>query len=154
MIEKAEFNDLEEILSLQKLAYQSEAAIYNDYSIPPLVQTLDGIREDFQKQLILKATLEGKIIGSIRAYEKDGTCYIGRVIVHPGRQNQGLGSDLMHSIEEHFNHCRRFELFTGKNSVKNNYFYQKLGYRIFKEESVNEKLTLVYLEKNNRSSPS
>jgi ribosomal protein S18 acetylase RimI-like enzyme len=147
IIEKAEFDDLAEILSLQKLAYQSEAAIYNDYTIPPLVQTLEGIREDFKKQMILKATSDGKIAGSIRAFEKDGTCYIGRVIVHPDHQNQLLGSSLMHSIEERFNHCRRFELFTGKDSVKNNYFYQKLGYRIFKEEPQNEKLTLVYLEK-------
>jgi hypothetical protein len=38
MIEKAQFEDLAEILSLQKLAYQSEAAICNDYTIPPLVQ--------------------------------------------------------------------------------------------------------------------
>ncbi|HEX3045317.1 MAG TPA: GNAT family N-acetyltransferase [Bacillota bacterium] len=151
LIEKAQFEDLAEILSLQKLAYQSEAAICNDYTIPPLVQTLEGIREDFKKQLILKATSSGKIVGSIRAFEKDGTCYIGKVIVDPDQQNLGLGSSLMHAIEEHFKHCRRFELFTGKNSVKNNYFYQKLGYRIFKEEPQHEQLTLVYLEKNNQS---
>jgi ribosomal protein S18 acetylase RimI-like enzyme len=148
MIQKAEFEDVAEILSLQKLAYQSEAAICNDDTIPPLVQTLGGIQEDFIKQVILKASSDGKIVGSIRAYEKEGTCYIGRVIVHPDHENQGLGSRLMHRIEEHFKHCHRFELFTGKNSVKNNYFYQKLGYRIFKEEVQTEKLTLVYLEKN------
>ncbi len=39
-IERAIISDAEEILSLQKLAYRSEAEIYNDFNIPPLVQTL------------------------------------------------------------------------------------------------------------------
>jgi hypothetical protein len=37
-IEKANYEDLAEILDLQKLAYQSEAQILNDYSIQPLNQ--------------------------------------------------------------------------------------------------------------------
>jgi hypothetical protein len=40
MITQAAAADAAEILALQKLAYQSEAAIYQDYSIPPLTQTL------------------------------------------------------------------------------------------------------------------
>ncbi|EGW40932.1 hypothetical protein DOT_1036 [Desulfosporosinus sp. OT] len=35
MIEKALVSDLEEILTLQKLAYISEAEICKDYCIPP-----------------------------------------------------------------------------------------------------------------------
>jgi ribosomal protein RSM22 (predicted rRNA methylase) len=36
IIERATIKDAEEILDLQKLAYKSEAEIYNDYAIPPL----------------------------------------------------------------------------------------------------------------------
>jgi hypothetical protein len=53
----------------------------------------------------------------------------------------------MNSIENCFKGCKRYELFTGKKSVKNIYLYNKLGYRIFKEEKISEKLTFVYLEK-------
>jgi len=35
--------DAEHILELQKLAYISEAEIYNDYNIPPLIQTLQAV---------------------------------------------------------------------------------------------------------------
>jgi ribosomal protein S18 acetylase RimI-like enzyme len=147
IIEKAQFKDLEKILRLQKLAYLSEAEICNDYSIPPLVQTIDGMIEDFKNQLILKAILDSEIIGSIRAFEKEGTCYIGKVIVHPEHQNKGIGTELMKCMESHFKNCQRYELFTGKNSVRNLYFYNKLGYKIFREKQVNEKLTFVYMDK-------
>lgn len=36
IIEKASINDAEEILRLQKLAYISEAEIYDDFNIQPL----------------------------------------------------------------------------------------------------------------------
>ena len=147
MIEKALFEDLEEILALQKLAYRSEALIYNDFGIPPLTQTLESIRDDFRNQVILKAVEGGRIIGSARAYEKDGTCYIGRVIVHPECQNMGIGKKLMLAVEEIFPQCHKFSLFTGKNSAKNLYFYGSLGYKQVREEHIHDSLTFVYLEK-------
>lgn len=147
VIEKAEIKDLEEILILQKFAYQSEAELCNDYSIPPLTQTLESVEEEYRRMIILKAVEEGKIIGSVRAFEENGVCYIGKLIVHPARQNRGIGKMLMQHIEDCFPACKKFSLFTGKRSLKNLSFYGKLGYRSVKEEQVNEKLTLVYLDK-------
>ena len=146
-IERAMISDAEEILILQKLAYRSEAEIYNDFNIPPLVQTLESIEKDFENQYFLKAVMDGKIIGSVRAYTKEGTCYIGRLIVHPDFQNRWIGTDLMNEIERIFNTCRRFELFTGDKSERNLYFYQKLGYKIFKKAKITDQTMVVYLEK-------
>lgn len=148
VIEKATILDGEEILSLQKLAYRSEAEIYDDFSIPPLLQTLEEVRKDFENQVFLKTVLNGKIVGSVRAFVKEGTCYIGRLIVHPDFQNQGIGTGLMRGIEETFKEARGFELFTGHKSEKNLHLYEKLGYRVFKTVKVNERLTIVFLEKN------
>lgn len=39
-ISRAEKQDLEEILKLQYLAYQSEAALFGTNDIPPLKQTI------------------------------------------------------------------------------------------------------------------
>ena len=146
-VEKATISDAEEILSLQKLAYQSEAEIYNDFSIPPLVQTSESIRKDFEDQFFLKAMMDKRMIGSVRAFIKEGTCYIGRLIVHPDFQNQGIGTKLMVEIEKIFSTCQRFELFTGARSERNLYLYQKLGYKIFKTAKVTDQTTIVYLEK-------
>jgi hypothetical protein len=81
LIQPAILSDAPAILDLQRLAYQSEAALYDDYTIQPLTQTLTELEEDFQQQFYLKATLDGTIVGAVRAYEQDGTCFIGRLIV-------------------------------------------------------------------------
>jgi hypothetical protein len=65
-IEQATEDDAGIILSLQKLAYQSEAKRYNDYTLPPLLQTFEEILADFRKQVFLKAVISGEIIGSVR----------------------------------------------------------------------------------------
>lgn len=154
IIERAKAEDMKEILQLQKIAYISEAEIYDDYSIPPLIQTKDEIKEEFKNHVFLKAVSENKIIGSVRAHMINSkTCYIGRLIVHPDFQNQGIGTQLMDEIEEIFRECERFELITGHNSKKNIYIYKKRGYKLFKTEKLTNNLNLVYLEKiNNRGS--
>ena len=147
VIARANVDDAKEILDLQKLAYHSEAAIYNDYSIPPLTQTLEEITADFGKQRFLKASVDGHIIGSVRAFESESTCFIGRLIVHPDFQNKGIGTWLMNDVEKSFDHASRYELFTGNKSERNLYLYQKLGYERFRTESVTASLALVHLEK-------
>ena len=152
IIKRAESEDMKEILSIQKKAYISEAKIYNDYTISPLVQTEDEIKEEFKNHVFLKAITQNKIVGSVRApILNSKTCYIERLIVHPDFQNKGIGTQLMNKIEEIFSDCEKFELITGHNSKKNIYIYEKRGYEIFKTEKLTDNLNLVYLEKINNS---
>lgn len=147
IIEEAGIGDAEEILVLQKAAYESEAELYNDHTLPPLIQTLGGIEADFGRQLFLKAVEEGEIIGSVRGYQEEGTCYIGRLIVRPDLQGKGIGSMLMDEIEDRFAQADRFELFTGHRSEKALHIYAKRGYEVCRTEPIHDGLTLVYLEK-------
>ena len=146
-IRKAELCDLKEILDLQYLAYQSEAALFNNKDIPPLKETLEELTEEFNNGIILKMTDGDKIIGSVRAYEKRNVAYIGKLMVHPDYRNQGNGSMLIRAIEKFFFDCR-YELFTSTKSVDNIRLYESLGYRRFKEEKINDELTFVYLAKD------
>jgi len=150
IVDHASIEDAREILDLQKLAYQSEARIYDDYSIPPLTQTLDQMRADFEKQLFLKITVDGRIVSSVRGYVERRTCYIGRLIVHPDFRNRGIGTRLMKEIEQSFPDALRYELFTGHRSEGNLRLYCRLGYTPFAERQVNDRLTLVFLEKKGR----
>ncbi len=144
----ANAEDLEEILALQRLAFQSEAERYDDYTLPPLTQTLEGIRADLEGMVILKASVDGRIVGSVRAYAEEGTCHICRLVVHPDFQRQGIGRQLMREIERRFAHVQRFELFTGHASTPALRLYEGLGYTEFKRKELDTH-TLVFLEKRN-----
>jgi ribosomal protein S18 acetylase RimI-like enzyme len=152
LIQPASLADAPVILDLQHRAYQSEALLYDDYTIAPLTQTLAELETDFQQQFYLKAVLDGTIVGAVRGYEQDGTCFIGRLIVHPDYQKRGIGTQLLRALEAHFNTAQRYELFTGDRSERNLQLYQKLGYHAFRTARLTDKVTLVYLEK--RSAPS
>ena len=89
MIEPAAIEDLQEILQLQYLAYQTEAALFGTKDIPPLKQTLDEVIAECKSGIILKLTENGRIIGSVRAREQDGTVYIGKLMVHPDYRRRG-----------------------------------------------------------------
>lgn len=143
---KAQIEDLEAILQLQYTAYQSEAAIHNDYAIQPLRQTIEELTEEYNKSVILKAVLDGEIIGSVRAYADGDTVYIGKLMVHPDHQGKGLGKCLLAAIEGKL-HRKRFELFTSCKSDRNLSLYEKSGYKRFREETDEVGIKFVYLEK-------
>jgi GNAT superfamily N-acetyltransferase len=149
IIERASIENAEEILDLQKLAYVSEAEIIDDFTIPPLHQTLEEIQSEFKHQIFLKVELDDRIIGSVRTLLEGETCHIGKLIVHPNRQNRGIGKKLLYAAEKQFPDAERYELFTGQKSKRNLYIYEKNGYRIYKNKRISGKLSLVFLEKTN-----
>lgn len=146
-IKRAGLNDLPEILELQKKCYIEVGKRYNDFNILPLTQTLKDIENEFSKSIFFKVEEEGLIVGSIRGYKENNSCFIGRLIVKPEFQNKGIGTSLLKEIEGHFEDVPRYELFTGNEDVKNLYLYKKNNYVEFKSVSVNNQLTMVFLEK-------
>lgn len=150
LISKARIEDLQEILQLQYLAYQSEAALFGGKDIPPLKQTLDEVREEYHKGVILKMVdANGLIIGSVRAWETEGTVCVGKLMVHPDFRHRGYGTKLLGAIERYYPK-RRFELFTSTRSNDNIRLYQRMGYREFDRRRVDNQLELVYMEKTGK----
>lgn len=145
-IEKAERRDLPNILALQRIAYLSEAAILGTEDIPPLTQTLEEVSDEFDNGVILKGTVDGKIVGSVRASSDGKTCYVGKLIVSPEHQGKGYGARLLTGIESFFPH-QRYELFTSDKSSGNIRLYERAGYTLFREQQIRPDLLFVYLEK-------
>lgn len=106
VITKANQCDLSLILELQYLAYQSEAKLLNNPNIPPLKQTLQDVQAEYQKGIVLKALDEDEsILGSVRAFRDNDSVYIGKLIVHPTWQRQGIGTRVFimaHHLVESF----------------------------------------------------
>jgi ribosomal protein S18 acetylase RimI-like enzyme len=146
-IERAAVDDAAAILALQKRAYESEARLYDDWNLPPLVQTLESLRAEIEASRVLKALGDGKLVGSVRARESGGTCHVGRLIVAPELQGRGLGTRLMRAVEAEFPGAARFELFTGSRSAANIRLYERLGYQRSREQVLSPAVTLVFMEK-------
>jgi chorismate mutase/GNAT superfamily N-acetyltransferase len=141
-------DDIESIYYLQKRAFVQEAEKQNvNYSIVPIIQTMEQFRNEFKKFVYLKAVKGKKVVGSARAISKDGVCHIGRVIVEPVFQGNGYGSLLMNAIEEQFPNIKTFELFTGERSVENVTFYQKNGYTIEDRNTDETGVSMVIMRK-------
>ena len=145
-IYKARLEDLQEILQLQYLSYQSEAALFGSRDIPPLKQTLDEVIAEYKNGIVLKMTDDDVIVGSIRAKERNGTVYIGKLMVHPDYRRNGYGTKLLTEIEKYFPD-KRYELFTSTRSTDNIRLYRNLGYKMFDRKAVTDELQFVYMEK-------
>lgn len=143
---KAEEKDLEEILQVQYLAFTREAETFNDFNIEPMTQTIAALKEEYEKYTFLKVVdVTGKIVGSIRGYIENDTSYIGKTLVHPEYQGQGIGTKMIRTLEE-INRALRYEINASIRCPENIRLYERLGYVKFKEIRT-ENNGFVYLEK-------
>jgi predicted N-acetyltransferase YhbS len=148
-IERAGVADAGEILTVQRAAYLTEAQLYGDPFIQPLVESLDQLRTLLKGDtIILKATRGGRLVGSVRATVQEQTCLIGRLVVVPDLQGEGIGTRLMQAVEaEVAGSVTSLVLFTGHLSAGNLKLYKRLGYAEYRRERVSDQLVLVHLRK-------
>ncbi|WP_345627359.1 GNAT family N-acetyltransferase [Rugosimonospora acidiphila] len=138
--------DAGEVLTLQRAAYLTEGALHDDFTLPPLVETLDEIRAAITGGEVRKAVLGTRIVGTVRARLDGQTCHIGRLAVAPDLQGHGIGSRLIADVEQRWaDRVARFELFTGPKSEPNIRLYRRLGYHDMPTPHGAE--PLVFLEK-------
>jgi ech hydrogenase subunit C len=174
---RADLSDAPEILALQKIAYQSEAELYGDDSLPALHQTLHELEDDFERTpdrvaaladshgtegnghheadqiVFLKAVVNGKIIGSARGFALGETAYLRRIIVHPYFRRRGIGRRLLKEIENAFPDAKRFEAKTGHQSKRNLYQLARGGYQVFRTEPFTPNISWAYLQKDRSPAP-
>jgi ech hydrogenase subunit C len=144
-VSRATAVDAPEILALQKIVYQNEAEMYDDWTLTPLRQTLEEMRKDFETKVFIKAVAGGKVVGSIRGYMVEGaTAHVTRLIVHPYFWKRGIGTRLVREIESSFPQARRYETFMGDRSRHTMEPYQRLGYAPIRQEQVSEHRGRVY----------
>lgn len=149
-IELAKESDFEEILRIQKTAFISEAEIYHNYNIQPLTQTLEEMVEECREKNVLKAVVEGSIVGSVRANWYEKACWLNKLIVSPLYQRKGIGEKLLREIEKYFPEAERFILATGLYSESNIRLYTKVGYEIVGYETFHDGVEAVLMEKRNK----
>ncbi|MFD5271140.1 GNAT family N-acetyltransferase [Streptomyces sp. NPDC058335] len=143
--------DAEQIFRLQYLCFQGEAALYGNYRIAPLVQTLDSVRQELASDCVYVARLGEEVVGSVRGtITEDGAASIGRLCVHPRLQGHGIGARLLRAAESALAGERgatKFRLFTGHRSEGNLRLYRRVGYRTVGTSQGSDGVPMIVLEK-------
>ncbi|MFG3656332.1 GNAT family N-acetyltransferase [Streptomyces sp. NPDC047706] len=151
IISEATDQDVEQIFKLQYLCFQSEAALYGNYRIDPLVQTLASVRQEVADDCVFVARLGDEVIGSVRgAITDDGAASIGRLCVHPRLQGHGIGARLLRAAESALAEqrgARKFRLHTGHRSEGNLRLYRKVGYETVGTSKGADGVPMIVLEK-------
>ena len=149
---RANVRDCEKIWSLQIEAFADLLAKYQDYETSPGNEP----KENIQAKLLDEFTffyfiyLEDEIAGAVRVVDrKNGNRKrIAPIFIMKKFRNRGLAQKTFEEIER-IHGINHWMLDTILQEAGNCYLYEKLGYkRTGKIEHINERMDIVYYEKN------
>ena len=149
---RATVSDCEKIWSLQIEAFADLLAKYQDYETSPGNEP----KENIQAKLLDEFTffyfiyLEDEIAGAVRVVDrKNGNRKrIAPIFIMKKFRNRGLAQKTFEEIER-IHGSNHWMLDTILQEEGNCYLYEKLGYkRTGKIEHINERMDIVYYEKN------
>jgi predicted N-acetyltransferase YhbS len=141
-IRRARPSDAGEVLTVQRAAFVTEAQLHDDPHMAPLTQTLEEVRAAIAAQTVLVAVEGTRIVGSVRAGLVGDEWRLGRLVVVPDRQGQGIGSALIRAVEAAApREVTVFSVETGPKSEQNVRLYEKHGYSLVPNDSILLRLT-------------
>ena len=147
----ARLDDAPAILAMQKIAFEPEARACQAWEIPPLQESVDGVREHIRTATVLKAMDGERMLGSIRGIVTDGACLIRVLTVAPDAQGRGIGATLLKAIEDAHPQVERFELTTNMAMVGNVRFYLRHGYEVVEQVQFAPRIRLAHMRKVRRA---
>jgi tRNA (guanine37-N1)-methyltransferase len=130
VITVAQARDAGELLTLQRAAFLTEARLNGTLELPPLTETLAEAKTSIERDTVLVARLRGRLVAAVRGRPEPEHCwYIGRLVVAPDLEGQGIGSMMMDRIEDLAPpDTVVFRLLIGAGSMLNHGFYRRRGY--------------------------
>lgn len=147
IIELATIQDVPALFDLQRKVFGPLCEELGWEDAPILSESLEYLYEQFAQCTTLKVEdKEGVIIGSVNGKVKNGSLYIGRLMVLPEYQQQGIGKRLFHEIQSRLPHSRVW-LCTCQQIRPPYEFYLREGFKPYKSEEVGPGLNWVYMER-------
>ncbi len=123
--------DAGEILTLQRACWMQEQQANPDAWVPALHESLDDVRRWLPEWTVLTLRRAGRLVAAARARAEGDEWDVGRLMVAPDLQGQGLGRLMLAAVEAAApDTATTYSLFTGAGSTGNHRFYKRAGYRM------------------------
>lgn len=119
---------VEQIWSLQHQAYRLEARAVGLAEAPPLPDTFDSIRSS---GVVFYGVLseDGELLGAVAVCsETPGVLNITRLMVHPERLRQGIGSSLVQYVLDNHPEAGRFTVAASTQNAAAVALYRRSGF--------------------------
>ena len=141
--------DAGELLTLQRAAFLPEGRLNGSFEIPPLTESLADVEASLDTGVVLLARSRGRLVGSVRGESRPGgRWFVGRLMVAPDQQRQGIGSVLMDTIEAAApSGTEVYALFTGAASAATLGYYRRRGYVEVERRVTDDGVPVVVLER-------
>ena len=147
--ERAAPADAEALVAAQIAAFQYDSVLYPDVEIggPPGYDSVEDMRRKMAEGQCYKMVNAGRIIGGIVVFDKgQGHIYVGRIYIDPAYHNRGIGTQAIQFLEQTYPAATLWSLDTPVWAVRNQHFYEKLGYVKVGEEVLPD-ITLIQYQK-------
>jgi|NGEPerStandDraft_9_1074522.scaffolds.fasta_scaffold22928_2 ribosomal protein S18 acetylase RimI-like enzyme len=153
IIRRTNVDEAEDILNVQKEAFQADLEKYEDFETSPATEPIKKLLYKINKNIHYTILINDRIIGGAEVRLDSPTeCYINRIFVLPQYQDKGLGTRIMNFIENEYPNVMKWTLSTPHKNHRNQHFYEKFGYKKVGEHKVTEELNLIdYMKKMERA---
>lgn len=132
-----EESDMNEFTELAIQSFVEDKELYGDY--PPLIDIEHRSLCLIHQGNTFKILKDGKMIGGTIIFsDNKGHYTLGAIFIHPSYQNQGIGEQVLHLVEDRYPDAKSWYLDTPYLSYRNHHFYEKMGYRKTGEEIPNK----------------
>lgn len=149
-LEKAIFEDYQEVYDLQIKSFKALLDKYQDYYYSPGAEKIDRTIQRFNDEIIdfWFITCSEKRIGVLRVCNLGELCKLKQISILPEYQGNGYAQNAIKYVEALYPMIIRWELDTILQEEKLCYLYEKMGYRkTGKIQIIKEGMDIVFYEK-------
>lgn len=128
ILKRADFNDIELLTDLKRSAFKEEFLRYG--FTPEDMISREWHRDMLERSIYYKIIKSGEIVGGVNIFGNDsGEYYLCSLFIDKERQNRGLGTEVVRSLECLHRDWKKWSLDTPGKSKQNHHFYEKVGYK-------------------------
>ncbi len=139
-IERATRENAEELTEIQTGTFKDDNKLKppgRNMGGPPKYDSVSWNAGWIAKTPYYKILFEGQIVGGIIVFELGEKHYeLGRIWVDPDFQNRGIGQQAVKQMFEAFPEAKKWILGTPSWAIRNQHFYEKMGFVKVRETKV------------------